>query len=69
MPVDRNELYKLDKGELVECLVLAITGQEATTKNMQSMAELLKLADEKIKELTAKNQTQEAELIALRNRP
>jgi hypothetical protein len=64
-----EQLLAMTKEQLAQALLLALQAQHATTQNMVSLTELLKLADAGIKERDDKLASQEAELIMLRSRP
>jgi hypothetical protein len=67
--MDKVELLKLSKEELVRLLELAVEGQKLATKNMSSINEMSKQLYEENRQLKDEKATLEAELIVLKNKP
>ena len=68
-PRNAVELMKLEKTELVEMLVLALSVIEANSKNMMTLSERLDAAMQELSKKEDLCASQEAELMVLRNRP
>lgn len=65
----KEDCEGLTREQLVELLLVALEAQRATNENTVNMAKLVEEASKRVKELDDKLASQEAELIALRNRP
>lgn len=67
--ITEAQMLLMSKEQLATALKLAFDIQRVTTKNMAQLMELLKKANERIEAQDSKLASQEAEIIALRNRP
>jgi hypothetical protein len=68
MTITDEQFNLMSKPELIELLKLALDGQKKATENMQTANDLLEQAAARIRELEGRVQTQEAELLVLRNK-
>ena len=67
--IDRAKFEAMEKGQVIDLLLLALQAQMLTTDNLSRVNDLLAAASARISALESANKSQEAELIVLRNRP
>jgi hypothetical protein len=66
-PLTPEVLAAATKEQLARMLGHALGGLRTSLQNTQQLTDLLKVANDRIKELESQNKSQEAELIMLRN--